>query len=88
MTEAYKASVPDAIYIEVYLSDVEQLLSDNARLTAALAAKENELRQAVEDLYKACQYSPCNNGVCATKNCTGNKIPCKFEWRGAKKGEG
>ena len=61
---------------------------ENEKLVKELAAKDELLKQAVEDLYKACQNLPCNNGVCVTKNCTGNKIPCNFEWRGAKKGEG
>ena len=39
---------------------------------------------AIEDLYSACKGAPCNNGICVKKNCTGNVIPCDFEWRGTK----
>ena len=60
------------------------------KLQAQLAESLWRERAAVEDLYEACKGSPCNNGICAKKNCTGNHIPCEFEWRGpqeAGKGE-
>jgi hypothetical protein len=43
---------------------------------------QKQLEAAKEDLYAACKGSPCNNGICVKKNCTGNVIPCGFEWRG------
>lgn len=62
------------------ITEVKALLAEIERLNA-------ELAQAVEDLYKACKCSPCNNGICVKKNCAGNIIPCEFEWRGAERGE-
>lgn len=54
---------------------IESLQTDLARVTA-------ERDAAVCDLYTACKTSPCNNGICVHKNCSGNRIPCEFEWRG------
>ena len=51
----------------------------------ALAAVTAERDACKADLYTACTQSPCNTGICAAKNCTGNQIPCNFEWRGARK---
>lgn len=58
-------------------------------LQSQLAASRRRERAAVEDLYTACRRSPCNSGICVKKNCAGNIIPCKFEWRGPQEaGEG
>lgn len=58
-----------------YYHDVTALIAEVERL-------QQQLNAAVEDLYEACRRSPCNNGICVKKNCTGNIIPCGFEWRG------
>lgn len=52
------------------------------RLEDKLAESQRREQAAVEDLYTACTRSPCNSGICVKKNCTGNIIPCDFEWRG------
>lgn len=53
-------------------------------LQAQLAAEKRRADAAIADLNMACKYSPCNSGICVKKNCTGNIIPCDFEWRGVK----
>ena len=58
-------------------ADYMILKAENEQLKA-------RLDMAITDLYKAYRYSPCNNGICVKKNCAGNRIPCEFEWRGAK----
>jgi hypothetical protein len=83
----------DLVYL---LSEVERINQNNKKLTemigaarelilqhAARAEKaEAERDAAVKDLYTACKGTPCNTGVCSKKNCTGNHIPCEFEWCG------
>ncbi len=56
--------------------------------SAQFSEAQRRERAAVEDLYMACKHSPCNTGICVKKNCTGNHIPCEFEWRGPGAGEG
>lgn len=51
-------------------------------LQAQISASQRRADAAVEDLYMACKHTPCNTGVCTTKGCKGNRIPCEFEWRG------
>ena len=67
----------DASFIAHAREDIPYLLSQ-------LAASQRREQAAVEDLYIACKRSPCNTGVCTTKGCKGNRIPCEFEWRGVK----
>ena len=68
--------------------DLNTLLCEVDRLTAELQTVKAEKDAAIKDLYEACTRSPCNNGICVTKNCTGNIIPCKFEWRGRSEQDG
>ena len=57
-------------------------------LQAQLDESQRREQAAVDDLYEACKGTPCNNGICVKKNCTGNHIPCDFEWRGPHAGKG
>ena len=79
----------DTAEIERLKEKNKALESDNynadmnlTHLKEQLAESQRREKAAVEDLYKACKHSPCNTGVCIKKNCTGNHIPCEFEWRG------
>lgn len=63
-------------------AELGQLRNENAQLRSQLLATQRRADAAVEDLYKACRHTPCNTGICVKKNCTGNHIPCEFEWRG------
>lgn len=65
----------------------DALCRERDDLRAELERVTAERDSAVADLYEACKGSPCNNGICVKKNCTGNIIPCEFEWRGEQKGE-
>ena len=67
----------------------ERLEAELAEVKSQLAESQRREQAAVEDLCEACKGSPCNNGICMKKNCTGNHIPCDFEWRGPQEaGEG
>ena len=62
--------------------------ADNVKLMEQLSASRRREKAVVEDLYEACRRSPCNSGICVKKNCSGNIIPCEFEWRGPQAGKG
>ena len=72
-------------HLDAAADALEALLAEVERQAAEIAAVTAERDACKVDLCTACTQSPCNTGICAAKNCTGNQIPCNFEWRGAGK---
>jgi hypothetical protein len=66
------------------------LLAEVDRLTSALAAKEDELERAVEDIPHTCELCAHSGKFWKGGGCNllNNGEKCNWTWRGAKKGEG
>ena len=88
LKEALHEAGLSALSVTIIRTQAETLLTEVDRLTAELQTVKAEKDAAIKDLYEACTRSPCNNGICVTKNCTGNIIPCKFVWRGKEQQDG
>ena len=80
------ASLIESLQAQLHNFEVHADCMEAKAIAFEAALKESQRREqaAVEDLYIACKRSPCNTGVCTTKGCKGNRIPCEFEWRGVK----